>query len=156
MEHDLHQASHPRRLGELSQPASPARDAVHLRAEAFAQTPDEARAIADKVNVFVALTHTAETSVGSHGTDADVKAFFDSLKVKQEDDRAVLTAAVPYGFLRKMMSDPAPDLNEPPDSLTNPGARQNQARTKIRGCPRATTHCSRHQISLVKRISGYN
>src|SRR5271166_2882100 len=36
-------------------------DAVHLRAEAFTRTPDEARAITDKVNVFVALTRSAET-----------------------------------------------------------------------------------------------
>src|SRR5271170_5321473 len=64
-------------------------DAVHLRAEAFTQTPDEARAVTDKVNVFVALTRSAETSVGTHGTDADVKAFFDSLKVRDEGDHAV-------------------------------------------------------------------
>jgi hypothetical protein len=88
-------------------------DAVHLRAEAFTQSPDEARGIADKVNVFVALTHSAETSVGTHGTDADVKTFFDSLQIKQEGSRAVLTAAMPYGFLRKMLSGSSPELNEP-------------------------------------------
>jgi hypothetical protein len=89
-------------------------DAVHLRAEAFTQTPDEARGIADKVNVFVALAHSAETSVGTHGTDADVKAFFDSLKVRQEGDRAVLTAAMPYGFLHKILSGSPPELSNPP------------------------------------------
>jgi len=91
-------------------------DAVHLRAEAFTQTPDEARAITDKVNVFVALTRSAETSVGSHGTDADVKAFFDSLKIRDEGDRAVLTAVMPFGFLRKMLSGPTTDLSEPSNS----------------------------------------
>ncbi len=94
-------------------------NAVHLRAEAFTQSPDEARAITDKVSLFVALTHSAETSVGIHGTDADVKAFFDSLKIKQDNDRAVLTASMPFGFLRKMLSESAPDLNEP--SATSPG-----------------------------------
>jgi len=88
-------------------------NAVHLRAEAFTQSPDDARAIADKVTVFVALTHTAETSVGMHGTDTDVKAFFDSLKMRQENDRAILTASMPFGFLRKMLSESAPDSNEP-------------------------------------------
>src|SRR5271155_258822 len=88
-------------------------DAVPLRAEAFTQTPDEARAIADKVTVFVALTHSAETSVGTHGADADVKAFFDSLKVREEGDRAVLTAVMPFGFLRKMLSGSASELSEP-------------------------------------------
>ncbi len=88
-------------------------DAVHLRAEAFTQTPDEARAITDKVSVFVALTRSAETSVGTHGTDADVKAFFESLKVRDEGDHAVLTAVMPFGFLRKMLSGSAPELTEP-------------------------------------------
>lgn len=88
-------------------------DAVHLRAEAFTRSPDEARAITDKVNVFVALTRSAETSVGSHGSDADVKAFFESLKVRDEADRAVVTAVMPFGFLRKMLSGSAPELGEP-------------------------------------------
>jgi hypothetical protein len=88
-------------------------DAVHLRAEAFTQSSDDARGIADKVTVFIALTHSAETSVGTHGTDADVKALFDSLKVRQEDDRAVLTASMPYGFLHKMLSGSPPELSEP-------------------------------------------
>jgi hypothetical protein len=88
-------------------------DAVHLRAEAFTRSPAEARAITDKVNVFVALTRSAETSVGTHGSDADVKAFFESLKVRDEGDRAVLTALMPFGFLRKMLSGSAPELSEP-------------------------------------------
>jgi hypothetical protein len=46
-----------RRFRKLSQPASSdGADAVHLRAEAFTQSPDEARAITDRVNVFVALS----------------------------------------------------------------------------------------------------
>jgi hypothetical protein len=88
-------------------------NAVHLRAEAYTQSSDDARAITEKLTLFVALTHAAETSVGRHGTDADVKDFFDSLRVKQENERAVLTASMPFGFLRKMLSESAPDLNEP-------------------------------------------
>lgn len=88
-------------------------DAVHLRAEAFTGNAEEAHAVVDKVNVFAALTHTAETSVGMHGPDPDVKAFFDSLRVKQDGDRAVLNAAVPYGFLRKMLAGSGAELTEP-------------------------------------------
>ncbi len=91
-------------------------DVVRLRAEAFTRSPDEARAITDKVNVFVGLTRSAEASVGTHGTDPDVKAFFDSLKVRDEDDRAVLTAVMPLGFLRKMLSGPSPDLSGTSDA----------------------------------------
>jgi hypothetical protein len=88
-------------------------DAVHLRAEAFTQSPDDSRAITDKVTAFVALTHAAELAVGTHGTDPDVKTFFDSLQIKQEGDRAVLTASMPFGFLRKMLGGAAPELTEP-------------------------------------------
>jgi hypothetical protein len=88
-------------------------EAVHLRAEVFTQSPEDARGIADQINVFVALTHAAETSVGAHGTDSDVKTFFDSLQIKQEGNRAVLTAAMPYGFLRKTLSGSPPELGEP-------------------------------------------
>jgi hypothetical protein len=88
-------------------------DAIHLRAEAFTENADQARALIDKVNVFVALTHSAESSVGMHGTDPDVKAFFESVQAKQEGDRAILNAAVPYGFLRKMLAGSGPELAEP-------------------------------------------
>ncbi|MFY9912041.1 MAG: hypothetical protein WAK56_19515 [Candidatus Sulfotelmatobacter sp.] len=86
---------------------------IHLEAEAFTQNADEAHVIADKVTAFVALTHSAETSAGIHGTDTDVKALFDSLRVKQEGDRAVVSATMPLGFLRKMLSGSAAELNEP-------------------------------------------
>lgn len=88
-------------------------DAIHLRAEAFTENPDDARGIIDKVNVFVALTHTAETSLGTHGTDPDVKSFFESLQVKQDGNRAVLNAAVPFGFMRKMLTESGPEWTEP-------------------------------------------
>ena len=91
--------------GSVLNPLHPMANAVHLRAQAFTQSPDEARAVADKANLFIALSRSAETAVGAHGTDADVKALFDSLQVKQEGDRATLTARIPSGFLKKALSD---------------------------------------------------
>jgi hypothetical protein len=102
--------------GSALNPLHPMAQTVHLRAEAFTQSPDAARAITDKVNVFLALTRAGETSVGTHGTDADVKALFDSLQIKQEADHVVLTAAMPFGFLRKMLSGSAAELGEPSDT----------------------------------------
>jgi hypothetical protein len=87
-------------------------DSIHVIADAFMQNPAEARALTDKVTAFLALAHTAETSVGLQGTDTDVKAFFDSLKVKQEGDRAVVSATVSMGFLRKTFSGSAAELNQ--------------------------------------------
>jgi len=90
--------------------------ALHVRAEAWAASEDDARAIADKANVFLALFHSAEASVGSPGTDADVKALFDSLQVKQEDKRAVLLATVPTDVLHKIAESPEqmPGMSPPP------------------------------------------
>jgi hypothetical protein len=89
-------------------------DSVHLRAEAFTDSADSARALVDKVSVFIALTHAAETSVGTQGPDADVKAFFDSVQVKQEGERTVLNATVSPGFLRKALAEAAPPEATPP------------------------------------------
>ncbi len=89
-------------------------DALHLRAEAWAATDADARVIADKANSYLAMFRTAEISVGSAGTDADVKALFESLQVRQEGSRAILAAILPGGFLRKLGESPeqtaAPDM----------------------------------------------
>jgi hypothetical protein len=96
------------------------KDAVHLRAEAFSDNPDQARTLVDKVNVFIAMAHSAETSAGMHGTDPDVKALFESIAAKQDGDRAILNAAVPFGFLRKMMAGSEPELAEPEAASPQP------------------------------------
>ena len=98
-------------------------DAVHLRAEAFTNDSDQARAIIDKVNVFLTLTHTGENAVGVHGTDPDVKAFFDSIEAKQADNRAIVKAAVPFGFLRKMLAESGTELTEPSGPSPEPAAK---------------------------------
>jgi hypothetical protein len=83
--------------------------ALHLRAEAFTDSESDARAITEKTAAFLSLFHAAEGSVGAHGTDPDVRTFFDSLKVEQAGNRAILTATVPPGFLRKALSEASPD-----------------------------------------------
>ncbi|MGB8014101.1 MAG: hypothetical protein WCF68_20990 [Terriglobales bacterium] len=86
--------------------------ALHLRAEAFADSEADAQAVTEKTSAFLSLLHAAEGSVGTQGTDPDVKTFFDSLKVEQSGSRAILTATVPPGFIRKALAE------APPDSLT--------------------------------------
>jgi hypothetical protein len=50
-----------------------------------------------------------------------VKAFFDSLKVREESDRAVLTAVMPFGFLSKMLSGSTPELSGPSEAAPASG-----------------------------------
>jgi hypothetical protein len=92
--------------------------ALHLRAEAWAGNNEDARSIVDKANVFLAMFRSAEVSVGSSGTDADVKALFDSLEVRQEDTRAVLSATVPTDIFHKLVQSQASS----PESAPNPTA----------------------------------
>ena len=96
---------------------------LHVRAEALAGTSDDAGSIADKLNVFLTMFHSAEGSVGSQGTDPDVKALFESLQVRQEGERAIVSATLPIGFLRKMLSGSSDEL----PSLQSSPAQQSPA-----------------------------
>jgi hypothetical protein len=90
--------------------------AIHLRTEAFTGSDDDAKQAVDKLKTFLALFSTAEVSVSGKGPDPDVKQFFNSLKVEQHNDRAVLTATVPPDFVRKAVAD-APNQVSPPVPL---------------------------------------
>ncbi len=97
-------------------------DVLHLRAEAETGSAEDALNLTNKVSVFLAMFHSAEVSVGSPGTDADVKTLFDSLQVRQEDNRAVLVATVPVGVFRKLAESPeeAPAASQEPAPATTP------------------------------------
>ena len=97
--------------------------ALHLRAEAFTDNDADAQAIAEKTAAFLSIFHAAEGSVGSHGTDTDVKAFFESLKVEQSGDRAILTATVPPGFIKKVLTEAPPETVAPTAPATPPKGR---------------------------------
>jgi len=89
--------------------------AVHFRAEAITGSGEDARNAADKLKVFLNIFHTAEASVSTPASDADVKALLESLKVEQNKNRAVLTATVPTGFIRKVLAE------APREVTPNPG-----------------------------------
>jgi hypothetical protein len=93
---------------------------LHLRAEASTGSDEDARIITDKANTFLTMFRSAEVSVGSGGNDADVKAFFDSLRVRQETNRAVLSAILPSGVFRK--------LGESSDQIPEPAPTPQPAR----------------------------
>ena len=94
--------------------------ALHLRAEAFTDSEKDAQAITEKTAAFLSIFHAAESSVGTQGTDADVKTFFDSLKVEQSGDRAILTATVPPGFILKVLKEGPSTTATPPKELPTP------------------------------------
>jgi hypothetical protein len=90
--------------------------ALRLRAEAWTGSDDNARDITEKTSAFLANFHMAELSVGSPGTDTDVKTAFDSLQVRQENTRAVLSATLPTGLFRKLLESPSQSADPGPVS----------------------------------------
>jgi hypothetical protein len=99
---------------------------LHFRAEAFTHSEDDARRITEQVNTFLSIFHAAENSAAG-GTDPDVKQFFDSLKVEQHNNRALLTANLSPGFVKKVFTEPPPIIapaeeekkNAPPEGSSN-------------------------------------
>jgi hypothetical protein len=100
--------------------------ALHLRAEAFTQSENDARAVTAQVGTFLNLFHSAETSVGTPGPDVDVKAFFESLMIERSGDRAILTATVPPGFIKKVLSEVQPEAAPPAELPKEPRSKPRQ------------------------------
>lgn len=89
--------------------------ALHLRIEALTRSENDASQLLDTVKTFFALIKSADLSATQGGTDADVKAFFDSLKVEAHGNRVALTASLPPGFIRKALTPaPSPPPVQPP------------------------------------------
>jgi len=74
---------------------------IQLRAEAFTDSEQDARHVTQQLTTFLTIFHSAEGDSGKN-PDPDLKQFFDSLKVEQNGDRAVLTAIAPVGLIRKI------------------------------------------------------
>jgi len=79
--------------------------ALHFRAEAFTNSQEDAQRVSEQASTFLNIFHAAENSAAG-GTDPDVKQFFESLKVEQHDARAVLTATLSPGFIKKVLTEP--------------------------------------------------
>lgn len=81
---------------------------IHLRAEAFTESEEDAKHVTEELNTFLTMFHSVQSSRPGRGSDKDVKQFFDSVKVQRNEDRALLTATVPIGFIRKALSEGPP------------------------------------------------
>lgn len=104
---------------------------VHFRAAAYTGSENEAKHVTDQLGTFLSVYHAAENTVGPSGSDADLKALFDSLKVEQQKDRALLTATVPPGLIRKALAgapvEVTPEPAQPSTSApVSPKKRQNK------------------------------
>ncbi len=90
---------------------------VSLRIDALAQNAAQAKQIGDNVSVYLNLFRSIEANVPQSGTDADVKAVFDSFQVETSDQRATLRADVPIGALTKLAAEPPPAVGPSPAAV---------------------------------------
>lgn len=104
--------------------------ALHLRAEAFANDETDAQEITERADTFLNLFRSAEISVGPQGPDADVKAFFNSIKTERSDNRAILTATVPSGFFKKVLTEAPQEQRAAPATPSTAPATKAPAKPK--------------------------
>jgi hypothetical protein len=102
--------------------------AVHFRAQAFTGSEEEANQLVERIDTFLNVFRTAENTVSTPGSDPDIKAFFDSLKIQQQKNRALLNATVPLGLIRKVLAEaPAavtPEAQPPQSPPLPPSAKK--------------------------------
>jgi hypothetical protein len=96
---------------------------IDFRAEAVTTSEQAAERINEQVSAFLALFRSLETNAS--GSDPDVKTFFDSLKVERDGNVAEVTAELPKGFLKKILTEPPPS----PAVLAQPQPEQPKAKS---------------------------
>jgi hypothetical protein len=102
--------------------------AVHFKAQAFTGSEDDATQLAGRIDTYLNVFRTAESAVSTPGPDPDIKALFDSLKIQPEKRRAVLTANVPLGLIRKALAE-APTSVSPEPQPPAPPPSDNKSKT---------------------------
>jgi hypothetical protein len=79
---------------------------IDFKARAITTSEQAAERITEQVSAFLAVFRSLETNAS--GSDPDVKTFFDSLKVERDGNVAEVTAELPKGFLKKILTEPPP------------------------------------------------
>jgi hypothetical protein len=103
---------------------------IHLRAQVLTNSEADARAFTERVNTYFVLFKSLEISMDSGGPDPDVKAVFESLEIHQDRTEAVLTAKVPYAFLRKIVSEPTIEIGPETPKPPQPSAPAAKAKSR--------------------------
>jgi hypothetical protein len=87
---------------------------IQFRVEAVTASEPEAKQLGEGVGMLLALFRGAGPSVQGEGPDPDVKAFFDSIEIRQEEQSLVVTATLPARALQKVLAQPPASPAPPP------------------------------------------
>ena len=91
---------------------------IGMKTEAVTGSEDDAKQLSEQVGTFLNLFRNAEITVSGQVSDADIKQFFESLKIEQHKDRAVLTATIPPGLVKKAIAESPEQLTSEPAPST--------------------------------------
>jgi hypothetical protein len=83
---------------------------LDFKAEFFTASEDDAKHFVDQAQTFLALFQSIQSSAQLSGSDPDVKAVFSSFHFEQQKERAILTADIPLGFIKKIFNEPPPQV----------------------------------------------
>jgi hypothetical protein len=104
---------------------------IQVKIQAFTGGPEQAKQLVEQAGAFLAIFHSLENTLSPGGADPDVKAFFQSLQVEQQKNRAVLTAALAPAFLRKLFAEaPAQVTGGEPEAKPKPPAKKDKHRPR--------------------------
>lgn len=98
---------------------------LHLRADVFTGSDDDAKRVTDSADSFLSMYRTVAKSLGARGTDRDVKAAIDSIHVDQKNNVAVFTATLSQNFLKKIVAEAQPE-SPAPEPSPSPAASQHK------------------------------
>jgi len=92
---------------------------IAVQAATITPSEQEAQQIADKLAAYLAIFRSLQAS-SAVGPDPDVKKLFDSLRVERRENRVVVQARVPPGFIQKALSGPPPVAAPQPEEKPQP------------------------------------
>ena len=95
---------------------------IGMKTEAVTGSEDDAKQLSEQVGTFLNLFRNAEITVSGQASDADIKQFFESLKIEQHKERAVLTATIPPGLVKKAIAESPEQLSGQPAPSLPPEA----------------------------------
>jgi hypothetical protein len=107
---------------------------IHLRADFYTASADDAKRFVDQASGFLTLFKSIELNAQAGPNEADFKAALDSLQVKQDGSRAILSASIPAGFFKKMLEGPPVDVTGAQDEA--PATPQKAPENSPKSVPR--------------------
>jgi len=104
---------------------------LDFKAEFFTRSEEDAKHFVDQAQTFLALFQSIQSSAQLSGSDPDVKAVFSSFRFEQQKDRAILTADIPLGFIKKIFTEPPPQMAPQQEApVQQPPAKQEKKSSK--------------------------